>query len=94
MFLVLRQSPDSARVTSPPTRTTALLRTPGLWRSLVVSAAVLVSVDLLYAFIPASATDQGIPIETVGMLLRARCRLTADSASACNDASTSSAGAT
>ena len=72
MFLVLRQSPDSARVTSPPTRTAALLRTPGLWRSLVVSAAVLVSVDLLYAFIPAWATDQGIPIETVGMLLTVR----------------------
>ena len=38
----------------------------------MVSAAVLVSVDLLYAFIPAWATDQGIPIETVGMLLTVR----------------------
>jgi MFS family permease len=72
MFLVLRQSPAPARLTAPPARTAALLRTPGLWRSLVVSAAVLVSVDLLYAFIPAWATDQGIPIETVGMLLTVR----------------------
>ena len=72
MFLVLRQSPASARVPSPSTRTTALLRTPGLWRSLVVSAAVLVSVDLLYAFIPAWATESGIPIETVGLLLTVR----------------------
>ena len=43
-----------------------------LWRSLVVSAAVLVTVDLLYAFIPAWAIEHGISATTVGLLLAVR----------------------
>jgi MFS family permease len=49
-----------------------VLQTKGLWRSLVVSGAVLVSVDLLYAFVPMWAAEQGIDATTVGLLLALR----------------------
>ena len=48
------------------------LRTPGLWRSLAVSGAVLVTVDLMYAFVPVWATEQGISASAVGLLLALR----------------------
>jgi MFS family permease len=49
-----------------------VLRTPGLWRSLVVSGAVLVTVDLMYAFVPVWATQQSISATAVGLLLAVR----------------------
>lgn len=48
------------------------LRTPGLWRSLVVSGAVLVTVDLMYAFVPVWATEQDVSATAVGLLLALR----------------------
>jgi MFS family permease len=74
MFLVLRRGrTSSSELTSMAAVGSAnLLRTPGLWRSLVVSGAVLVTVDLLYAFIPAWATQRGIDVRTVGILLALR----------------------
>ncbi|KQQ06184.1 MULTISPECIES: MFS transporter [unclassified Rathayibacter] len=49
-----------------------LARIPGLPRSLAVSAAVLVTVDLLYAYIPLWATEQDVPAVVVGLLLAIR----------------------
>jgi MFS family permease len=64
----------TARSTTPAAavRTLPLLRTPGLWQSLVVSGAVLVTVDLMYAFVPVWAVDQGISATAVGLLLALR----------------------
>lgn len=44
----------------------------GLWRSVAVSAAVLVTVDLLYTFVPLWATERGVSSVAVGMLLAIR----------------------
>lgn len=55
-----------------PARVAGLLKTPGMWRSLVVSGAVLVSLDLMYAFVPVWATEQGISATMVGLLLGLR----------------------
>lgn len=49
-----------------------LYRTPGLGRSLMVSGAVLVSVDLMYAFLPVWATEKNISVVVVGALLSLR----------------------
>lgn len=50
----------------------AVLRTPGLWRALVVSGAMLVTMDLLYTFIPLWAAERGIDATVVGWLLALR----------------------
>ena len=50
----------------------SVLKAPGLWRSLVVSGAVLVTVDLMYAFVPVWATQQNVSAAVVGMLLALR----------------------
>ncbi len=47
-------------------------RAPGLWRSLAVSGAVLVTVDLMYAFVPVWATEQNVSATAVGLLLALR----------------------
>lgn len=44
----------------------------GLWRSVAVSAAVLVTVDLLYTFVPLWATEKGVSTVAVGILLAIR----------------------
>ncbi|MDI2030581.1 MFS transporter [Saccharopolyspora sp. TS4A08] len=64
----------SQRGSSPGERpgTRKLLRLPGMWRSLVVSGAVLVTLDLLYAFIPVWAVEQGVDPRAVGLLLALR----------------------
>ncbi|MDF2050374.1 MFS transporter [Arthrobacter sp. Cr_A7] len=56
----------------PRANVAGVLKAPGLWRSLVVSGAVLVTVDLMYAFVPVWATQQGISAAVVGMLLALR----------------------
>ena len=65
---------QAARTDSRASATTSrqLLAIPGMWRSLVVSGAVLVTLDLLYAFIPVWATEQGVDPHTVGLLLALR----------------------
>lgn len=62
-----RRPRDGAR-----TGTRELLGVPGMWRSLAVSGAVLVTVDLLYTFVPVWATEQGVAATTVGWLLALR----------------------
>lgn len=47
-----------------------------LWRSLTVSAAVLVTIDLMYAYIPLWATEKGIGAPEVGLLLAVRAGVT------------------
>ncbi|MFJ4029535.1 MFS transporter [Paenarthrobacter sp. NPDC089989] len=60
------------RATAAPIRMVNVLRVPGLWRSLVVSGAVLVTVDLMYAFVPVWATEQNVSAAMVGLLLALR----------------------
>lgn len=55
-----------------PVSVASVLKAPGLWRSLVVSGAVLVTVDLMYAFVPVWATQQNVSAAVVGMLLALR----------------------
>ena len=65
---------DDARLSDDesPEQVSKLLRTPQMWRSLAVSGAVLVTVDLMYAFVPVWATQQGISATAVGLLLALR----------------------
>ena len=53
-----------------------LLSAPGLWRSMTVSAAVLVTVDLMYAYMPLWASEKGIGAPEVGLLLAVRAGVT------------------
>lgn len=55
-----------------PTSAVALLATPGLWRSLVVSSLILVTVDLVYAFVPVWANERNVDAVAVGWLLALR----------------------
>ncbi|GAS98542.1 putative drug resistance efflux protein [Mycolicibacterium canariasense] len=55
---------------------TQLLKVPQMWRSLVVSGAILVSVDMMYAFVPVWATDRGVSATVVGLLLALRAAVT------------------
>jgi hypothetical protein len=76
-YLVLRpidRRLDHARLRTgeSPERVANLLKTPEMWRSLIVSGAVLVTVDLMYAFIPMWATQYGISATSVGLLLALR----------------------
>ena len=49
-----------------------LVSSRGLWRLLAVSGAVLVTVDLMYAFVPMWAVEQNISAAAVGALLALR----------------------
>jgi MFS family permease len=60
------------RAAMEPVTVAGVLKAPGLWRSLVVSGAVLVTVDLMYAFVPVWATEQNVSAPVVGMLLALR----------------------
>ncbi|GAB3263740.1 MFS transporter [Arthrobacter pigmenti] len=76
LYLVVR-SADREKAPHPSAnrskqRTGTVLRAPGMWRSLVVSGAVLVTVDLIYAFIPVWAVEQNVGIAVVGWLLALR----------------------
>lgn len=66
--------PSADSVAAEPV--TGLLRTPQMWRTLVVSGAVLVTVDMMYAFVPVWATDSGISATVVGLLLALRAAVT------------------
>lgn len=76
-YFVLRGPDANLRMrrrlqTRVPSRVRGLVAIPGVWRSLAVSAAVLTTVDLMYAFVPVWATDNGITAPTVGLLLALR----------------------
>lgn len=74
LLLLRSDRADSATVdrSLKPTSPAALLATPGLWRSLVVSGLVLVTMDLVYAFVPVWATQKGVDAVVVGWLLALR----------------------
>lgn len=55
------------------------LRVPGIMRSLLVGAAVIVTVDLLASFIPVWAVSKDIPAAVVGWLLALRALFTISS---------------
>jgi hypothetical protein len=81
-YLVLRRcdrDPGHARLAdgAPPQRITNLLKTPQMWRSLTVSGVVLVSLDLMYAFVPVWAIERDISATAVGVLLALRAAVTA-----------------
>ncbi|WP_024819006.1 MFS transporter [Arthrobacter sp. 31Y] len=63
---------EGRRSVAGPIKVTHVLKSPGLWRSLVVSGAVLVTVDLMYAFVPVWATEQNVSAAAVGLLLALR----------------------
>ncbi|OOB89732.1 MFS transporter [Rathayibacter sp. VKM Ac-2630] len=67
-----RTAPPAAQSSAGPLLMRDVARTPGLLRSLSVSAAVLVTVDLLYTYMPLWATEQGVPAVAVGLLLAVR----------------------
>ncbi len=50
----------------------SILRTPNVLRYMVVSAAVLTSVDLITAYLPVIGDEVGIPPSTVGVMLAVR----------------------
>lgn len=59
-----------------PERVSDLIKTPQMWRSLTVSGAVLVSLDLMYAFVPVWAMERGVDATVVGALLALRAAVT------------------
>lgn len=59
-------------VGTPQSSARQLLAIPGMWRSLVVSGAVLVTVDLMYAFVPVWAVEKQVEPTVVGLLLALR----------------------
>lgn len=62
----------AATVKAPRAPLSAVMKAPELWRALAVSGAVLVTVDLLYTFVPLWAVEKGIAPVTVGLLLALR----------------------
>lgn len=76
-YFILRRTDIALKTTrlhkdENPESVQNLLKTPGMWRALVVSGAVLVTVDLMYAFVPVWATQYGVSAATVGLLLALR----------------------
>jgi len=72
-LLMLRSTarPRPAR-SAEATRILPLLRTPELWRTLLAGGAVLVTVDVLYSFLPLWAVERDVPATMVGLLLAVR----------------------
>ena len=75
---VRRRGVASARVRADAPRASlpTILRTPGMWRALLVSGVVLTAMDLLYAFLPVWAVEHGVSVATVGWLLALRAAVT------------------
>nr|WP_274605317.1 MFS transporter [Microbacterium sp. CFBP 13617] len=75
LILFLRRGDTHRRVAAakaPRAPLSAVMKAPELWRALAVSGAVLVTVDLLYTFVPLWAVEKGIAPVTVGLLLALR----------------------
>lgn len=64
------------RADVPKSSLGTIVRTPGMWRALLVSGVVLTAMDLLYAFLPVWAVAQGVSVTTVGWLLALRAAVT------------------
>ncbi|MET1052686.1 MAG: MFS transporter [Mycetocola sp.] len=64
--------PATSNRSVPAASTRSVLGTPGLWRALVVSGFILVTMDLVYAFVPVWATEKDIDVVVVGWLLALR----------------------
>lgn len=75
LILALRRGDAHRQTTAARTSRAPLstvMKAPELWKALVVSGAVLVTVDLLYTFVPLWAVEKGIPPVAVGLLLALR----------------------
>lgn len=75
LILFLRRGDMHRRTTAvraPRAPLSSVMKAPELWRALAVSGAVLVTVDLLYTFVPLWAVEKGIAPVTVGLLLALR----------------------
>lgn len=75
MVLFLRRNDSYRRARAPrstPAPLSEVMRAPELWRALTASGAVLVTVDLLYTFVPLWAVSRDIPPPVVGFLLALR----------------------
>lgn len=75
LILFLRRGDTHRQTTAskaPRAPLSAVMKAPELWRALAVSGAVLVTVDLLYTFVPLWAVEKGIAPVTVGLLLALR----------------------
>ena len=75
MVLILRGGDIHRRARArglPRTPLSEVIKAPELWRALTASGAVLVTVDLLYTFVPLWAISRDIPPVTVGFLLALR----------------------
>lgn len=62
----------TATVKAPRAPLSAVMKAPELWKALAVSGAVLVTVDLLYTFVPLWAVEKDVAPVTVGLLLALR----------------------
>lgn len=75
-YFLLRRTDTQMRATRGKVTSTVniagILKAPGLWRSLVVSGAVLVTVDLTFAFVPMWASEHQVGAAIVGLLLALR----------------------
>lgn len=67
-----RAAPNQNTDAELPSGILGVLRTHGMWRAIVVSGAMLVTMDLLYTFIPLWAAERGIDAAVVGWLLALR----------------------
>lgn len=74
-----RRIPRSSAQDDPPQSTMAVMRTPGLWQAIAVSSAMLVTMDLLYTFVPLWAAERGINSTVVGWLLALRALVSVSS---------------
>jgi MFS family permease len=74
--LVRRKQQQRAKTVRCTQTQTHRLSASRLWRSMTVSAAVLVTIDLMYAYIPLWATEKGIGAPEVGLLLAVRAGVT------------------
>lgn len=62
----------SAGERSDPSGESRGLLSGGVWRAMVISGVVLVSMDMLYTFLPIWALSSGVAAGTVGLLLAVR----------------------
>jgi len=70
--LGLSRPPERASGSAGPGARSELLRAPGMWRALLVSGVVVVSLDMLFAFAPLWATERGVDANVLGLLLALR----------------------
>ena len=76
-FVVLRRVDHSTRSVraanrESPSGVGAMLLSAGMWRALLVSGAVLATMDLMYAFVPVWALENRVGVIAVGWLLALR----------------------